>query len=143
MFSYTLCAMNRRVDNPTTTISPQPASQDILSSVKVADAVNFINNAVTLSMCRIECSAETNDLIFTSNFINIKNCTILCTPSSPQKLVMPEPGFVFNAQNISHHFTNVQGTNLNFSITPESKTKANPTVLVDDEAYVPAIRGDN
>lgn len=135
--------MNNAIPARPTTTTPHPSVVNPLDDVNVVDAVNFINNAITLSSCRMECHAEKNDHIFTSNFVNIKNCTILCTPPPEKMVTPPEAGYSFNASNISENFNNVQGSNFNFSYNPSERKIKKPTVLVDDERYISTIRGDN
>lgn len=142
---FTCCVNNvdtatsvQRTSIPTTTHIPL-----INENAGLVETVDFINNAITLKNCKLECKAEKNDEVFTSNWINFKNCTILCYPDSAQQLKQqPEPNFSFTAINVSDHFNNVQGSNLNFSYSPNERKKPN-SVVVDDETYVPSLRGDN
>lgn len=117
-----------------------------LEDINIVDAVNFINNAITLSPCRLECRADKHDHIFSSDFISIKNCTILCTPPQalPQKIIdAPEGGYFFNANNVTDNLNNVQGSNFNFSYNASERKNKKPSVVVDDERYIASAHGVN
>lgn len=113
------------------------SAENIPESIAIAEALHFLNSVFSSSTCGVKCHAKENNLNFFSNFVNIKNCTIVCAPVQvipvPTKASPFDGTFIFNASNITDHFYNVQGNNINFSYSgnSERKKKNKPSVLVN------------